>query len=240
MPPKLAAFQHAFAEALLAEAPVDPVARQPGFAVHRNTSARGSVEALRSAFPTIDLLLGDEMFGDVALAYRNEQPPATPILSAYGACFPNFLARQPWTGELPYVPDVARLDWLWLESLLARDCSRGGAHSKWDGTQRIVLHPTARFAWTMTPAMTIWQAHRRGQDFDSLSPAWREEGALFVRRGLTVHAEPIDRSTHLLLAVCAAGTRFTDCIAAIAAAHPDVDVVNLFVRCLALGALTIL
>ena len=240
MPPKLAAFQDAFAEALLADAPAGPIARQPGFSVHRNTSARGSVEALRSAFPTIDLLLGEDMFGNVALAYRNEQPPATPILAAYGACFPNFLARQPWTAELPYVPDVARLDWLWLESLLSRDCSVPRTHSKWDGSQRIVLHPTARFAWTTTPAMTIWQAHRRAQDFGELTPEWREEGALFIRRGLTVHAEPIDRATHLLLVACAAGTRFNDCVAAVAAAHPDADVVNLFVRCLALGALTIL
>ena len=46
--------------------------------------------------------------------------------------------------------------------------------------------------------------------------------------------------THLLLVVCAAGTRFNDCIAAVTAAHPQADVVNLFVRCLALGALTIL
>jgi hypothetical protein len=238
--PELAAFQDAFAEALLADAPVGPVARQPGFSVHRNTSARGSVEALRSAFPTIALLLGDEMFGELALAYRNEQPPATPVLAAYGACFPNFLARQLWVTELPYVPDVARLDWLWLESLLARDCNAARSPSKWDGTQRIVLNPTTRFAWTTTPAMTIWQAHRSAHEFVELTPEWREEGALFVRRGFSVQAQPIGRPEHLLLVACAAGTRFNDCVAAVAAAHPEADVVNLFVRCLALGALTIL
>ncbi len=240
MPPELAAFQDAFAEALLADAPAGPVARQPGFSVHRNTSARGSVEALRSAFPTVDLMLGEDMFGEVALAYRTEQPPRTPVLAAYGACFPNFLARQTWAAELPYVPDVARLDWLWLESLLARDCSMPRTPSKWDGTQRIVLHPTARFAWTTTPAMTIWQAHRRAEDFAELTPEWREEGALFARRGFSVQAQQIGRPEHLLLVACAAGTRFNDCIAAVAGAHPEADVVALFVRCLALGALTIL
>jgi len=238
--PDLATFQEAFAQALLAETPVGPIARQPGLNVHRNTSARGSIEALRSAFPTIDQLLGEEMFCAVALAYRNEQPPASPVLAAYGACFANFLSRQPWVGELPYIPDVARLDWLWLECLLARDCGPPRNHGKWDGTQRIVLSPTARFAWLTSPAMTIWQAHRGSHEFAELTPDWREEGALFVRKGLGVHAEPIGRAEHLLLVACAAGTSFNDCIAAVAAAHPDVDVVNLFVRSLALGALTIL
>jgi len=238
--PDFAAFQEAFAEALLAEAPVALVARQPGFAVHRNTSARGSVEALRSAFPTIDQLLGEDMFGEVALAYRNEQPPMSPVLAAYGACFPNFLARQPWAEDLPYVSDVARLDWLWLESLMARDCVIRCSPQKWDGTQRIVLHPTARFTWLMSPAMTIWQAHRSSEDFTELTPEWREEGALFARRGDQVHAQQIGRAEHLLLVACAAGTRFNDCVAAVTAAHPEADVVNLFVRCLAIGALTIL
>ena len=238
--PDLAAFQEAFAEALLAETPIGPVARHPGFAVYRNTSARGSVEALRSAFPTVNLLLGEDMFSDMALAYRNEQPPMSPVLAAYGACFANFLSRQPWVEELPYVPDVARLDWLWLESLLARDCGPPRSQSKWDGTQRIVLNPTTRFAWLTTPAMTIWQAHREAEEFAELTPEWREEGALFVRKGFAVHAEPIGRAEHLLLVACAAGTNFNDCVAAVAAAHSDADVVNLFVRCLALGALTIL
>jgi hypothetical protein len=177
----LAAFQAEFAEALLAERPIGPVTRAPGFAVYRNTSARGAVEALRAAFPTVDTLIGDEAFTHAALDYRAACPPQSPVMSDYGADFADFLAAQSWTGELPYLADVARLDRLWLECFLAPD-------------------PAARIAWLATPAMTIWQAHREPAGFDELAPEWCEEGALFTREGNSIHAERIDRAAYLQLA----------------------------------------
>ena len=123
--PDLATFQNDFAKALMSDDQPDPAYRQLAFAVYRNTTARGAVEALRAAFPTVDMLVGEEMFTSVALDYRRERPPASPVLSDYGADFSAYLARQPWTCELPYLADVARLDRLWLESFLAADLSPG-------------------------------------------------------------------------------------------------------------------
>jgi hypothetical protein len=240
MRPDLAQFQEAFAEALMADSPMGLMARQPGFAVYRNTCARGSVEALRSAFPTVDMLMGEDMFTEVALAYRGERPPASPVLSAYGATFADFLGRQPWIAELPYVADVARLDWLWLECFLAPDRPSPPKAPADHRQPRIGLHPAARFAWLATPAMTIWQAHRQSDSFDELTPEWREEGALFTRQGLAVHAEPIGRAMHLLLVACASGTPIDDCVAAVEAAHPGADAVRLSIQGLAAGALVIL
>ena len=79
--PDLATFQHAFADALMADGqPMAPF-RTHAFAVYRNTSARGAVEALRAAYPTVDMLVGEDMFTQVALDYRREQRPAGPVLS---------------------------------------------------------------------------------------------------------------------------------------------------------------
>jgi hypothetical protein len=179
--PDLAAFQEAFGNALLARVPMGSIASQPGFAVYRNTCARGPVEALRAAYPTVDALVGEAAFTHAALDFRAHQPPRSPVLSDYGRDFPAFLARQPWTGELPYLADIAHLDRLWLECFLSAG-------------------PAARLAWLATPAVTIWQAHRQPGGFDELAPAWREEGALFTREGNAIHAEQIDRATYLRLA----------------------------------------
>ena len=152
--PDLATFQRAFATAVLADDQPEPSFRSVAFAVYRNTSARGTVEALRASFPTVDALLGPDMFTEVALDYRRGTPPSGPVLSDYGADFPAFLARQPWTCELPYLADVARLDRLWLESFLA-----GGPDplsSPVNVRSRIHLHPAARVAWLSSPALTIW------------------------------------------------------------------------------------
>src|SRR5438309_4776075 len=103
----LAQFQRAFAEALLTAEPQGRLARAPGFAVYRNTCAHGVVEALRATYTTVDCLLGEEGFTAVALGFRDEQPPASAVLSRYGAGFPGFLTRQAWTSEVPYLADVA-------------------------------------------------------------------------------------------------------------------------------------
>jgi hypothetical protein len=235
--PDLAQFQQAFAAAILSEDQAAPPFRSHGFAVYRNTSARGAVEALRASFPTIDALLGADMFTEVAVDFRRDTPPADPVLSDYGAEFPGFLARQPWTSELPYLADVARLDWLWLETFLAGEMDM--LPGKFEAGSHIMLHPAARFTWLATPALTIWQAHRDPGGFDELEPEWREEGALFVRPGLQVHVQPIDRACHFLLLLSAGSTSLAQCVAAVAEAYPHTDVPYLLQQCVAAGALVI-
>jgi hypothetical protein len=185
------------------------------------------------------MLVGDEMFTQVALDYRSDKPPGGPVLSDYGADFPDFLARQPWTCELPYLADVARLDWLWLGAFLATDRMPATRLPDEDSPRRIGLHPAARFIWLATPAMTIWQAHRDPWNLVDLTPEWREEGALFTRRGQSVRAELIDPQCHHLLLACAGGMSVDDCLATVSAAFPEADVTDLLDRCFMSGALII-
>jgi hypothetical protein len=237
--PDLAAFQRDFITALMSEEQPAPPFRSLAFAVYRNTSARGAVEALRAAFPTVDMLIGGEMFTQVALDFRRERPPASPVLSEYGVDFACYLARQPWTCELPYLADVARLDRLWLESFLAADHAPSSGVAFRGEPAQIMLHPAARFAWLETPAMSIWQAHRDPDELADFEPDWRPEGALFTRRGQQVWAQPIDQACHRLLVSCATPSRVDDCVTAVAAAFPEADVPKLLGSCVASGALII-
>lgn len=231
----LATFQRDFADALTTDGQAEPSFRSQAFAVYRNTSARGVVEALRASYPTIDMLLGEEAFTQAALDFRRERPPAGPVLSDYGRDFPAFLGRQPWTCELPYLADVARLDWLWLESFLAADAMTLSPQPV--SGSRIALHPAARFAWTATPAMTIWLAHRDPWSVAELEPDWVEEGALFTRPGSCVRAEPIDAALHRLLTECAIPASVADVVTNVAAAFPTADAPDLLRRGVSSGAL---
>ena len=233
--PDLATFQRDFAAALMAHGQVEPSFRSQAFAVYRNTSVRGAVEALRASYPTVDLLLGEEAFTQVAIEFRRELPPRTPVLSDYGREFAGFLQCQPWTCELPYLSDVAWLDWLWLESFLAPDTPP--APCRPNTSARIALHPAARFAWTATPAMTIWLAHRDPWSIVALEPDWIEEGALFTRPGSCVRAEPTDAALHRLLLECADRAPVADVVTRVAAAFPAADVPELLRRGVAAGAL---
>ena len=71
--------------------------------------------ALADNFPVTCRLVGQKFFDAAARRYVAECPPGEPCLSAYGATFPDFLARFEPAQTLPYLPDVARLEWLRIE-----------------------------------------------------------------------------------------------------------------------------
>lgn len=233
----LASFQRDFAGALTSESEgvTESSFRSQAFAVYRNTTARGAVEALRASYPTVDMLLGDEAFSQVAIEFRREHPPRGPVLSDYGREFAGFLRCQPWTCELPYLADVAWLDCLWLESFLAADALATPLRPS--GNSGIALHPATRFAWLATPAMTIWLAHRDPWSMDELEPNWVEEGALFTRPGSSVRAEPIDAAFHRLLMACIVPASVAEVVIGVAADFPTANVPELLRRGIASGAL---
>ena len=76
----LGAFQDAFVAALTgapdsAAGEVAALVGQPGFAVYRNTLAKGCVDALRANFPTVERLVGEEWFAAAATLYARQMPP---------------------------------------------------------------------------------------------------------------------------------------------------------------------
>jgi hypothetical protein len=237
---ELASFQLAFASAIgRRSGRRDPLESQPGFAVYRNTTPNALIETLRAHYPVTEQIIGGEAFEALAFDFSRAAPPANPILLRYGSGFADFLAAQPWIDDLPYLPDVARIERLWTESHLAADAvplaladlARLGA----DGWMalRLPLHPAARFGWLTTPAMTIWQAHRDG--FETLAPEWSAEGALLTRPGSEVRPMPIDAPAHRLLSALRLGESVRAASAAVARLYPQTDFPLLFATLVSSG-----
>ncbi len=79
--------------------------------VHANHVRHSLAEALAATFPTVRALVGEDFFRDLARAYVAHTLPAQPVLAEYGETFPGFVAGWAPAGTLPYLADVARLDW---------------------------------------------------------------------------------------------------------------------------------
>jgi hypothetical protein len=239
----LADFQLAFASAISRRGGrTDPLESQPGFAVYRNTTPDALIETLRANYPVTAEIVGGEAFEALAFDFGRRHPPADPILLRYGGGFADFLAAQRWIEELPYLPDVARLERLWTESHLAGDAAplrmADLAALGTDGCMslRLPLHPAARFAWLPTPAMTIWQAHRSEGGFDTLAPEWRGEGALFTRPDAEVRPMKIDAPAHRLLFGLRLGETFGEASAAVARVYPEANFPPLVTALVSSGA----
>jgi hypothetical protein len=83
------------------------------FQVYRNNFIVLNGEALADMYPVIKRLLGDEAFRTLATAYVRQYPPKQRTLLLYGDTFAEFLTSIPELSGLPYLGDVARLEFAW-------------------------------------------------------------------------------------------------------------------------------
>lgn len=79
--------------------------------VHRHHVRDSLTAALAATFPTVQAVVGEGFFRGLARAFVAEAPPQGPVLSEYGAGFPSFVGGWLPAQGLPYLGDVARLDW---------------------------------------------------------------------------------------------------------------------------------
>src|ERR1700756_534387 len=62
------------------------------FAVYRNNVVAGLVKALKSRFPVVKKIVGQEVFAAMARVFVAERPPRSPVLAIYGDEFAAFIA----------------------------------------------------------------------------------------------------------------------------------------------------
>ena len=229
MQPDLACFQRRFAQAI--DGPVTGA-----IAVYRNTVIHGAVEALRSNYPVVAQIVGDELFEAMAVEYSSANPPRSPVLALYGEAFPGWLKQQDWVTDLPYLPDVATIERLHVECLMAADADPliVDDASELSG-RRLKLHPAVRFTWLQTPGMSIWLAHQQIVPSE-IAPKWKPEGALFARPSpFTLHAPRIGAPAHRILSGIRLGERAGQSTTAAARLYPDTDPQAVFVSLLNMG-----
>lgn len=207
--------------------------------VYRNTVLSGCVDALRANFPVVARLLGDEMFEAVATEYATNCPPRQAVLALYGARFPDWLEEQTWVWDVAYVPDVARIERHYVESLFAADAEpleMGALSSRddWLG-MRLALHPATRLDWLLMPAMSIWLAQRAGHEGD-LDLEWQAEGVLLTRPSLEVLPTRLSRAGHRFLFGIRLGESVGDAAIAAGSLYPETDIGSLFTSLVNAGA----
>lgn len=139
-----------------------------GPVVHAATLRRGLVEALGAIHPVTRRLVGDDFFAGVAWDWARHHPPVQPILAAYGQGFAAWLGRHPAVAGLPYLGNVAALEWARNEALHAAEAEPLTDLAGLDVARADALvprlHPALRWLRTDTPALEIWRAHQDAGD----------------------------------------------------------------------------
>ena len=79
--------------------------------IFRNNSLVTHTTVLAAVFPVVCRLVDPRFFAFMAHEFLRESPPQHPCLSQYGEAFPAFVARFSRAAAIPYLYDVARLEW---------------------------------------------------------------------------------------------------------------------------------
>jgi hypothetical protein len=132
MPPSLHEAQAAFAACLAGDDRPDLVALLGGEAsgatrrlqIHRRHFRLSLAAALAGTYATVASLVGDARFVCLAQDFIAGTPPVDPVLTRYGETFARFIEARTAEHALPYLADVARLDWALNTAYHAPDTHR--------------------------------------------------------------------------------------------------------------------
>ncbi|MBV1867595.1 MAG: putative DNA-binding domain-containing protein [Marinosulfonomonas sp.] len=165
----------------------DPQGRPAGsrFSVYRNNVAVSLTEALKTAFPVICKLVGDEFFQAMAGVYLRAHPPKSPLLMFYGVDMPEFLTGFEPVANLGYLPDIARLEFALRQSYHAADTQaiapkvlQAMPTDQLMGAT-LQLAPSARLLQSQWPIHALWLANTRN---DAPKVQMAAQDVLVVRR----------------------------------------------------------
>jgi hypothetical protein len=189
--PSLLEAQHAFAAALLGASPA-PLS----MSVYRANVSGNREAALAGAYPIVRRIVGDEFFAGMARAYARAHPSASGDLNEYGERLAAFVADWPHTRDLPYLPDVARMEWLAHRAYFAADA----AAFDFSRPTGVRLAPGCALLESAWPLAAIWTAHQAGGDPSSVDLRAGAQRILVHRAGWRAEVCPLSAGDHVFLA----------------------------------------
>lgn len=218
--------------------------------IYRGNLAANWRRALSNAYPVLRQLVGDDFFDGLARVYGRAHPSGDPDLNRFGAALPAFLEGFAPAAGYPYLPDVARLEWLVHEAHYAPDAAPDAATDAaaqvpaLDGVDperfeasRARLHPALRLHASPWATPDLWLAHQDGAG-EMPAALHRASHALVTRRGWQVEVVPVEAAEHAALACLLAGGTFGQALDAAFAADEEFDVGAALRRWLEPGCVT--
>ena len=208
-------------------------------AFYRANMAASAAKALAAAYPVLQQVVGNEFFDGLARAYLRARPSTCGNLYDYGGEFAAFLAELPHAQSLPYLPDLARLEWLVHRAYGAADAK------PWDPAGLMAVAPELqdeiRFEWaagtavmnSAYPIAHIWTIHQPEYAAEFAVDWSVAERALVARAGLRVTVMALEVGDAAFFIAALAGGSLDEAATAALNADPTFDLGALLARAIA-------
>jgi len=217
--PSLREAQLAFAERVFgAGRPISPREQ-----VYRNNVFISLTGALADVYPVVQRLVGEKFFTQLARRYIRSHPSRSGNLHDFGRDLTRFMLQIPDLKSLPYLPDVAALEWACHEAFHGADAPAFDFTQVTDAQDaRPRLHPAARLVASRYPVLAIWEANQENEpgvvDLDA-GGDW----LVVFRRELLVEIQRLTPGEFALLAGLRDDMTLGEACEAALAAEPALD-----------------
>jgi hypothetical protein len=175
--------------------------------IYRESSIGNIITPMQLTYPVVERLVGEDFFRMSCRKFTETHWPKTGNMDDYGSEFAEFLEQFKPAQSIPYLPDVARLEWLYHESSIADDMescdwtefSTLSADDVADVS--IHLHPSVRLFSSPYPVMKIWQMNQENADQNEELDLDNEgrDSVLILRANFKPSLHNIDSSEIILL-----------------------------------------
>jgi hypothetical protein len=161
-------------------------------AIYRNNTFLSLTYALMATFPAVVRVVDARFFRYLAHAFIKAHPPRQPMLSQYGGGLATFIADFDACRALPYLADLARLEWAINEAALQPLKSAlspgaiGAIAPELLATARLTLQPSLRLVVSRWPVLAIWQANQTAHSVQAMTVARSANRILLLRKGAGV------------------------------------------------------
>lgn len=196
---------------LLAHCAGDPARAALGIEAYRRSVLGNLASAVQATYPVLENIVGREFLAAACRRYALTYPSVSADLNAYGDQFADFLGTYEPAKNLPYLPDVARLEWLiqqvyGAEDAPPQDLSRLAtmAPEAW-GELRFELDPAHASLVSRWPVVRIWEVNQPGYAGEFEVDFEQPESALIQRRPPGISVEALSPGEHALLLALQAG-----------------------------------
>jgi hypothetical protein len=212
--------------------------------VYRTNTLNSLTDVLSAAFPVIHRIVGDRFFRGLAKAFIETRPPKQPVLWRYGSELSEFLKTFAPTHDLPYLPDVARLEWARIEAYFAADFAPldpqklATVSPENLGSIVFALHPAFHLVDSPYPVFEIWAVNQPDCiTVPQVNFAAGEQGMVF-RRDHTLFQRILPPGMFTWLRAIEQGAPLATAAEQAAAADDSFDLQNSLRQQLADGAFT--
>ncbi|WP_435101811.1 HvfC/BufC N-terminal domain-containing protein [Arhodomonas sp. AD133] len=214
------------------------------FGVYRNNVHVSLVEAVRATYPVTERLVGEAFFHGMARTFVGESLPTTPVLLAYGGGFPAFIRGFEPARTVPYLADVAALEWARHEAYhavdetpLAADALAAVAPEAL-ASLHLTVHASARVVESPWPVHAIWETNAHDETVRPVDLHSGGEAVLVMRPYWEVTARVLGPGEATFIRALAAGEPLPAAVACAEAESAEFDLTRGLGNLLAAGGVS--